>query len=245
MVVKLARFLLIPLHITVTPGGTNQMHIVKTTLLAVALMATPVAASAATVLVDNSVDAIGLTPGFNASNTTGGQNFLSAVTFASGVTVGGFDIYSDFESQGGPNQQGFAVTLRIRGDDGGAPGASDLFTLTSTITTVDNIGSSTSMTLKRLHADFAATNLAAGNYWFGLSGTDEIGFNLAFNAPGANGLWILSGANNGGSLPDTLAAFRVLGTAGSVPEAATWVMLIAGFGLTGATMRRRRATAAA
>lgn len=33
-------------------------------------------------------------------------------------------------------------------------------------------------------------------------------------------------------------------TAGSVPEAATWVMLVAGFGLTGATMRRRKAVAA-
>ena len=36
-------------------------------------------------------------------------------------------------------------------------------------------------------------------------------------------------------------AFEVAG----VPEAATWAMLIAGFGLTGATLRRRRAAVAA
>jgi hypothetical protein len=31
---------------------------------------------------------------------------------------------------------------------------------------------------------------------------------------------------------------------GAVPEPASWAMLIAGFGLTGAAMRRRRVTAA-
>jgi hypothetical protein len=36
-----------------------------------------------------------------------------------------------------------------------------------------------------------------------------------------------------------------IGTAGAVPEPASWAMLIAGFGLTGAAMRRRRSTAVA
>lgn len=39
-------------------------------------------------------------------------------------------------------------------------------------------------------------------------------------------------------------AFTISGV-GAVPEAATWTMLIAGFGLTGAVMRRRRAAMAA
>lgn len=36
-----------------------------------------------------------------------------------------------------------------------------------------------------------------------------------------------------------------IGTSGAVPEPASWAMLIAGFGLTGAAMRRRRAAIAA
>lgn len=39
--------------------------------------------------------------------------------------------------------------------------------------------------------------------------------------------------------------FTVQGVSTTVPEAATWAMLIAGFGLVGATMRRRRAVALA
>ncbi len=36
-----------------------------------------------------------------------------------------------------------------------------------------------------------------------------------------------------------------IGTTGAVPERASWAMMIAGFGLTGAAMRRRRAVAVA
>lgn len=47
--------------------------------------------------------------------------------------------------------------------------------------------------------------------------------------------------NNGGGfeLDDV-----TVGTAGAVPEPASWAMMIAGFGLVGATMRRRRAVVA-
>ncbi|GGE01169.1 hypothetical protein GCM10011529_04350 [Polymorphobacter glacialis] len=46
---------------------------------------------------------------------------------------------------------------------------------------------------------------------------------------------------NPGYTFSTAQAFSAF--AASVPEPGTWAMLIAGFGLTGATMRRRRATA--
>ncbi len=39
--------------------------------------------------------------------------------------------------------------------------------------------------------------------------------------------------------------FTVTSAAGAVPEASTWAMLIAGFGLTGAAMRRRRSATTA
>ena len=45
-----------------------------------------------------------------------------------------------------------------------------------------------------------------------------------------------SGVAMGGVNPSDLG----LGNAGAVPEPATWAMLIAGFGLVGAAMRRRR-----
>ena len=44
---------------------------------------------------------------------------------------------------------------------------------------------------------------------------------------------------------DETFVFTNVGVTGGVPEAATWTMLIAGFGLTGAAMRRRKATVAA
>lgn len=65
-----------------------------------------------------------------------------------------------------------------------------------------------------------------------------------------------NGFSNTGSFTDatgnrrtTSWAFDILNvenaTQGGVPEPASWAMLIAGFGLTGAAMRRRRATVAA
>jgi hypothetical protein len=49
---------------------------------------------------------------------------------------------------------------------------------------------------------------------------------------------------NGGSISRVLFSYELGRLTGAVPEPSSWAMLIAGFGLTGAAMRRRRAVAA-
>ena len=53
------------------------------------------------------------------------------------------------------------------------------------------------------------------------------------NGPGPTGVIDTSAA---------ITAFHTTGIAAGVPEPASWALLIAGFGLTGAVLRRRRAT---
>ncbi len=218
-------------------------------LFAIALMAIPAAANAAQTLFDQSADTIGLSGDFIASNSFDSQNFLSAASFAAPVLFEGFDIYSRYA---GAYTLGEGVTLRIRADVGGSPAATDLFTLTSIVSAVDTIGSLNDPSFKRVHADFSPTALAAGSYWFGMSGTTgEIGLNLGFDAIGANPLWQLQSSILSFSFTGSAkAGFRVLGTldgggSSGTPEPGSWVMLIAGFGLVGAAMRRRNAQALA
>ncbi len=65
-----------------------------------------------------------------------------------------------------------------------------------------------------------------------------------FTATSASQLLTLFGNGGPGGLPPVAALDGVSLTA-AVPDAATWVMLLAGFGLTGLVARRRRVTAAA
>ncbi len=94
-------------------------------------------------------------------------------------------------------------------------------------------------------------NLASGNIFFQQSSNSAV-FNLAQSwlsqldgsGPLAQGIRSLrngdAGVNSGSQ---DLLVFTDL--AGAVPEPSSWAMLIAGFGLVGATMRRRRTTAIA
>jgi hypothetical protein len=96
--------------------------------------------------------------------------------------------------------------------------------------------------------------LAAGTYWLGV--TPFMSFSLGqtgiFRGGTGTGNAIQVNSSGGFGFPGGVnetgasAAFRLNGTggsAGAVPEPASWAMLIAGFGLTGAAMRRRRVSA--
>ena len=197
-------------------------------------------------VVDNSPDALGLTSlsGFTAGNTALGQNFLARFTLLSDAVIDGASIYSNCASVGcGGPSIGTAVVTKFRGDDGGAPGASNLFAINSLVTAIDSMGSSAEPAVQRIHTDFGSFTLAAGNYWIGISGdVSEIGWNLQFGTPSA-GLWQLAGDLATGSLGDTAAAFQVDGAANPTPEPATLATVAAALVLMGGLRRRRNSAA--
>ena len=203
-----------------------------------------VAPAQAAIVVDRSVDAIALQPGFNASNNVGGQNFLVQFTLNSATTLTGADIYSSFANS--TPLLGQNVVIRFRNSVANAPDVANLFSFNTTINTVDTDGASSNPSISRLHADFAPTAFAAGTYFFGFAGVNEIGLELQFNRPGSDGLFQLSGDavqfsfNN-----NTATAFRLFDNNGlAVPEPATWAMMVIGFGAIGAAARRRQRSVA-
>ena len=211
-------------------------------LLAAAIMAVALPAQAA-IVIDKSIDALGTRPNFNASNTAGDQNFLVQFTLGSATTLTGASIYSDYNFPifGNP------VVLKFRNDVGGAPDSSNFATLSSTISVQDNGGSTSVPSSKQLYASFAPFALAAGTYWFGLSGVSETGIDLNIGAAGGTPFSLLAGDSIRGFFVEHTLYYRLYDGAplgGAVPEPASWAMLIAGFGLTGATLRRRRQTVA-
>ena len=207
-----------------------------------AIVALSSGALCAAPIVDKSPDALGLTnlAAFTAGNTAGGQNFLARFTLASDAVIGGASIYSRCRSVncGGPSI-GTAVVTKIRGDDGGAPGASNLFEINSLVTAIDAMGSSAQPFVERIHTDFGSITLMAGNYWFGMSGaSSEIGWNIQFNTPSA-GLFQLQGDLFPSQLFNTSAAFQLDGPANTTPEPATLVTVATALVLM-AGLRRRR-----
>ena len=128
---------------------------------------------------------------------------------------------------------------------GGLPGAAIAnFTFApSQFVSIAPVATASERTRALVTIDIGALDLAAGSY------------DVSFFNP--TGLSIPAYANPGGSLyqsgnffipgqiyADLSAAFAIDGTSAGVPEPASWALLIAGFGLTGAAGRRRRHAAA-
>jgi hypothetical protein len=87
-----------------------------------------------------------------------------------------------------------------------------------------------------------SVSLASGTYYLVLQN--------AVSSGGGGVYWDLnngpSTATQNGIPIDGSQSFQILGTtSGAVPEASTWAMLIAGFGIVGAVARRRRNAIAA
>lgn len=212
-----------------------------------ALAATTLATTAnAAVVIDHSVDTINMRPGNLVSNVSTSQNFLTKFTLAANTTLTGADIYSEWPRL--ENVLGRSATIKFRLDNGGVPMATDHLNFSANISAVDNLGSTTLPMVKRLHVDFGAKKLAAGTYWFGMSGTtQEIGLSLEHFVPGANPLYLGDKNNFSRIQADTKMAFNLYGSTAGVPEPASWALMLFGFGAVGFSLRsnRRTQTAAA
>lgn len=162
------------------------------------------------------------------------QNFLNQFTLGAASTITGFDLRSMMPA--GPVAIGQAVTIKIRSSIAGDPAATNLYSFSTTITSiVDNY----------LHADFSSVSLGSGTYFIGMSGLGyNIGQDLFSDNAIPNKLVLLQGdaipVRNG-----FVSAFRVYGDAAvaPVPEPATWAMMTLGFGGIGFAMRRRKVAA--
>jgi hypothetical protein len=86
--------------------------------------------------------------------------------------------------------------------------------------------------------------VTAANFWADDTDTgfDRLFINYAVGWPNGNTNYASVGNGNGTSIWNN-NGFRgvTFGDGGSVPEPASWALMIAGFGLTGAALRRRRA----
>jgi PEP-CTERM motif len=214
-------------------------------IVAAALTCASVAAQAA-ILVDQSPDTIGFNQNSLAANIASSQNFLIKFNVGAATTLTGFDIYSSCNSFGCPPiSAGAPVVVKFTADLAGAPDFANILSFATTLTAVDSFGSTANPAVLRLHADVTLP-VAAGDYWFGISG-DNIEIGLSLGDPLNSPIWLLTG--NSGQFDGSSfigAAYNVYaGASGGVPEPASWAMLIAGFGLTGAAMRRRRTAVAA
>ncbi|NIJ08952.1 hypothetical protein FHS31_002582 [Sphingomonas vulcanisoli] len=175
-----------------------------------------------------------------------GQSFISAGTE---LTSFGFD-FQTF-NQGQANTP---VTLTLRSGDGltGAIVASRTMTLPTIPYDRDN---------HWYDFDFTGTALTAGATYTALLSTSSSLLGIVYG-PDVN---IYTGAVLGGdaytggeivtsqtlsspcaagnNICDTNFRFTTTGDAAAVPEPASWAMMVGGFALLGATLRRRRATA--
>jgi PEP-CTERM motif len=168
----------------------------------------------------------------NATSFSRTVNFLVKFNLASASTVTGFDIWmaSPFATLGD------GLRVKIRNDTSSGPAVTNLFSFTDQIDAVASVGND----ISRVSTNFAGISLAAGNYWFGVSGEP---FVKTWSTYSSLSTVTSQRQLNGNTIVPTLLfgnlPFRVNGTTGAVPEPATWMMMLVGFGIVGSAMRGR------
>ncbi len=184
-------------------------------------------------------------PSIGDGNSFAGQLFtLSQATVLTSATFTAVDLGSD------PSQPSSVNWLFLAADLNTslpgtliASGSSAIASRTLNVDSVNWAGSAVDYGF-----GLTAVNLAAGSYYFGLQAVSS-SFAVYLGSASQFGGAVLS-SDGGMSWVSTYkglggVAVSLSSGTGAVPEPASWAMLIAGFGLVGATMRRRRAVIAA
>lgn len=168
------------------------------------------------------------------TNQASGQNFLESVVFDSDVNITGMSIFGGT----GFGSVGDGTVVKIF-NGASAPG-NMLFRLNETVDSIDSLFTTTQSGLSRVHVTFDESRfLAAGTYWFGMSGASLL-VQAGLSNVQDNRMWQLGGDTptffpNVGDM-----AFQLEGnTISSVPEPATFGLLALGL-LGFAFVRRRR-----
>jgi hypothetical protein len=167
-------------------------------------------------------------------NITRGQNFLVQVALSSDVMVTGFDLFSPYETY--DLNRRVPVTFKVRLDESGLPAASNLHTVVDLLDRAEGSGNMFS-----LGTDFDGLFLAAGTYWFGLSGGDDIGWSAFGPSRDTRTQAVLFDENVALLMPTGNLAFRLLGQeVNRVPEPASALLVLLGLGAAGRFATKRK-----
>ncbi len=178
------------------------------------------------------------------SNNDDFQQFLVKITLPNAAVLRGFGIFT------GPVWQGQEdVVIHLRDDVGGAPAANDLVTLNEELDQFFyyESGGPRPEFITYTAAHFSPLALAAGTYWIGMTG--EGGNDIGWSGWGPYGVaeqyWRYFDGPFEPIRMETLAwVLEGEFLTSAIPEPATWVMMILGFGAVGAMVRtsnRRKA----
>ncbi|MCK5425222.1 MAG: hypothetical protein KAI89_07605, partial [Emcibacter sp.] len=147
----------------------------KRSMMVIVFSIVSISTASANIIWDYSPDTTGASGPNNYSNQSGAQNFLELVTFTSGGTITGMDIFSgDFVGNVGDSVD-IKIWSNMTGSLGfpiGAMPANPIVTLNEIISVVDIEGTSSFGGITRKFAAFTnAYSFTAGNYWIGMSGS--------------------------------------------------------------------------